>query len=146
MLEYLWLSLTAWFMGFFPLFEIYIAIPSTIALGLDATSAIIWSCLGNFIAIPFVVFFYDSLSRIKKVRSYLGKLSRSKFSEKMRKGSFVFILVGTPIVGSWAVGAIGKVIGLEKRKLFLSSAVSICVYGVIIGVLTKLGVDAFFLA
>ena len=144
MKEYLWLSLIAWFMGFFPLFEIYVAIPSSMALVLDMLSAVLWACLGNFIAIPVIVYFYDSLSRINKVNTYFQKLSGSRFSGKVRNGSMLFILIGTPIVGSWAIGVLGKVIGLDKKRLFLYSGLSIGVYGILIGMLTKLGIDTFF--
>lgn len=131
-------------MGFFPMFEIYVAIPSSMALGLDMVSSVIWACIGNFMAIPFIVYFYNSLSRINIVNKYFQKLSGSKFSEKIRKGSMLFIVFGTPIVGSWAIGVLGKVVGLDKKSLFLSSGLSIFAYGIIIGVLTKLGIDTFF--
>lgn len=48
MLNYIWLAASAWFMGFFPMLEIYIAIPATMLMGLDTISAIFWAGLGNF--------------------------------------------------------------------------------------------------
>ncbi|GEN46170.1 small multi-drug export protein [Alkalibacillus haloalkaliphilus] len=144
MLEYIWLSLTAWFMGFFPLFEIYLAIPGAMAMGLDVVSAIIWSSFGNFIAIPFIVVFYDQLSKIKRLNKYFIKLSQSKFSDRVSRNGFTFILIATPIVGAWAVAVIGKFVGMEKGKLLISSAISIGIYGVILGVLTELGISTFF--
>ncbi|MEO1165549.1 MAG: hypothetical protein AAFV98_17320 [Chloroflexota bacterium] len=35
MVEYIGKAFSAWFLGFFPLAEIYIAVPGAIALGLD---------------------------------------------------------------------------------------------------------------
>lgn len=128
-------------MGFFPLFEIYLAIPSTMALGLDMVSSVVWSGFGTFIAIPFIVYFFEFLSRIKCVKKFFFKLSQSKYSEKIRKRGFLFILVATPLIGTWTIGVIGKLVDLEKRPLFIASAVSIAVYGIIIGVLTQLGID-----
>ncbi|WP_017186244.1 small multi-drug export protein [Alkalibacillus haloalkaliphilus] len=144
MLEYIWLSLTAWFMGFFPLFEIYLAIPGAMTMGLDVVSAIIWSSLGNFIAIPLIVVFYNQLSKIKRLNKYFIKLSKSKFSHRISRNGFTFILFATPIIGAWAVAVIGKFVGMEKGKLLVSSAISIGLYGVILGVLTEFGINTFF--
>ncbi len=141
MQEYIWLSITAWLMGFFPLFEIYLAIPSTMALGLDMIFSVVWSGFGTFIAIPFIVYFFNFLSRIKWIGRFFYKLSQSKYSEKIRNRSFLFILVATPIVGTWTIGVIGKLVDLDKKSLFIASAISIVVYGIIIGVLTQLGID-----
>lgn len=141
MLEYIWLSITAWFMGFFPLFEIYLAIPSTMALGLDMVSSIVWSGLGTFIAIPFIVYFFDFLSRIQWMKRFLLKMAKSKYSEKIRKNSFWFILLATPIVGTWTIGVIGKLTDMNKHSLLLVSAISITIYGILIGILTQLGID-----
>ncbi|MDQ0351907.1 putative membrane protein [Alkalibacillus filiformis] len=144
MLEYIWLSLAAWFMGFFPFLEIYLAIPAAMAMGLDVVSAILWSSFGNFLAIPIIVLFYDQLSKIKKINKYFIKLSQSKFSHRISKNGFTFILIATPVVGAWAVAVIGKFVGMEKGKLIVSSAISIGLYGVILGVLTELGINTFF--
>ncbi|SDN75503.1 Putative small multi-drug export protein [Tenuibacillus multivorans] len=144
MMEYIWLCFMAWFIGFFPMFEIYIAIPATMAVGLDGFSSVLWSCVGNFMAIPLIVFFYDKLSRFERINKFLLKTSVSRFSHKIRKGSFGFILLTTPIVGSWTIGVLCKLIGLSKKKIFTSSAISIALYGLIIGILTKLGIDSFY--
>ncbi|GAA0459820.1 small multi-drug export protein [Alkalibacillus silvisoli] len=144
MLEYIWLSFSAWFMGFFPLFEIYLAIPGAMAMGLDMGSAVVWASLGNFLAIPIIVFFYDQLSKVKRINKYFDKLSHSRFSHNIRKGSFMFVLIATPIVGAWAVAVLGKLFGMERGKLFFSSAISITLYGVLLGVLTEFGINTFF--
>lgn len=143
MQEYIWLSIIAWFMGFFPLFEIYLAIPSTMALGLDMVSSIIWSGIGTFLAIPFIVYFFDYLSRFAWIKRFLLKFADSKYSEKIRNKSFLFILVATPIAGTWTIGVIGKLVDLEKKPFFIASAISIAIYGILIGVLTQLGIDFF---
>ncbi|SER88536.1 Putative small multi-drug export protein [Salisediminibacterium halotolerans] len=146
MFDYIWLAAIAWFMGFFPLFEIYLAIPTAMGLGLDIVSAVFWSWLGNFIVIPFIVYFYKWLTKFNKIQTYFTKLENSTTSKKLRKGGFIMVLVGTPIFGSWAVAAAGRMIGMRRNKLYLSSAISIALYGVLIGILTQLGIDALFLS
>ncbi|GLO64571.1 small multi-drug export protein [Oceanobacillus kimchii] len=143
MMEYIVLAATAWFMGFFPLFEIYLAIPVSMGLGLDMVSSIVWAWFGNFFAIPFIAYSYDWLTKFERIQRYFHKLTHSKTSQRLNKGGFMIVLIGTPLFGSWAIGVVGKVIGMDKKRLFLSSAISIGIYGILIGVLTKLGIDLF---
>jgi len=46
MVEYIAKAFAAWFIGFFPYFEIYVAVPAAIAMGLDYFSAVTWSVFG----------------------------------------------------------------------------------------------------
>lgn len=139
--NYIWLAATSWFMGFFPLFEIYLAVPASMGTGLGVVSAVFWSWFGNFFVIPFISYFYDWLTKFKKVNTYFRKLANSKTSKKLNDGGFLIILIATPILGSWGTGVVGKVIGLDRKRLFLASGISIAVYGILIGVLTQLGID-----
>lgn len=144
MLDYIGLAATAWFMGFFPLFEIYIAVPAAMGLGLGLVSSIFWSWLGNFIVVPFISYFYDWLTKYEKIDRYFKKLANSKTSQRLNNGGYLVILLATPILGSWGTGVAGKIIGIDRKKLFLASAISIAIYGTIIGILTQMGINAFF--
>lgn len=144
MVHYISLAVTAWFMGFFPLFEIYLAVPVAMGLGLDIVSAVLWSWLGNFIVIPFISIFYDWLMKFNKINKYFSKLANSKTSKKLNSGGFIMVLIATPMFGSWAIGVAGKIVGMDRKRLFLASGISISIYGTIIGILTQLGMDAFF--
>ncbi|TFJ91501.1 small multi-drug export protein [Lentibacillus salicampi] len=143
MTEYIVMAATAWFMGFFPLFEIYLAVPAAMGIGMNLVSAVWWAWLGNFIVIPFVSYAYDWLMRFQKINRYFTKLAQSKASAKIQKRGVMFVLLSTPLLGSWAVAVSGKLAGIEKKTLFTTSAISIAVYGSIIGVLTQLGIDSF---
>ncbi|WP_027963621.1 small multi-drug export protein [Halalkalibacillus halophilus] len=143
MFEYIYLTAIAWFLGFFPLTEIYIAIPTSMIMGLDSVSAVIWASIGNFLPIPLIVYFYDSLMKWEPLGVWMRKLSNNRYREKIEQNGFIMILLLTPIIGGWAVGVIGRAIGLTKYKLFLSSAVSIFFYGIIIAFLTSYGIDFF---
>ena len=71
-------------------------------------------------------------------------MANSKTSKKLNGGGFILVLIATPILGSWAIGVAGKIIGMDRKRLFLASGMSIAIYGTIIGILTQLGIDAFF--
>ena len=143
MLNYIWLAATAWFMGFFPLFEIYVAVPASMGLGLDVISAVFWSWLGNFIVIPFISYFYDWLTKFNKINKFFNKLANSRISKKLHRSRVIIVLIATPMFGSWAIGVTGKIIRMDRKRLFLSSGISIAIYGTIIGILTQLGIDSF---
>lgn len=140
MLNYIVLSATACLMGFFPLFEIYLAVPAAMGLGLDVYSSVFWSWCGNFFVIPFIFYSYVWLSKINKLNRYLTKLSNSRSCKKLSNGGFFLILIGTPIFGPWTVGVVGKIIGMDIKQLFLASGLSIAIYGVIIGAFAHFGI------
>ncbi|MFD1388384.1 small multi-drug export protein [Oceanobacillus sp. FSL W7-1293] len=140
MLNYLSLAATAWFIGFFPMFEIYIAIPATMVMGLDAVSSIIWSSFGNFLPIPFIAFFYQLLAKSERIKKWLDKLANSRYKHRIEKQGPLVVVLLTPIIGSWAVAVIANGIGMNKVKLFISAGASILVYGIVIAVLTYYGV------
>lgn len=141
MWNYITLAASAWFMGFFPMLEIYLAIPAAVVMGLDPVSAVIWGGLGNFFPIPFIAFFHHLLLKIKPVKRWLDKLSDSKYKEKIEKHGALFVLLLTPLMGSWVVGVIANGLGMKKAKLFISSAVSILIYGIVIAVLSHFGME-----
>lgn len=142
MLDYIARAATAWFLGFFPYFEIYLAVPAAIAMQLDYFSAVFWPALGNFMAVPVVLIFYKQLMRIGRLRNWLEKRTASeRYQRNMDRYGPLFVLLMTPIVGVWVIAAMAKVGGMNQTKLLVSSLVSIVVYAVAIAALVALGVD-----
>ncbi|CAM3669997.1 MULTISPECIES: small multi-drug export protein [Paenibacillus] len=144
MLNYIWLAAIAWFMGFFPMLEIFIAVPAAKGLGLDIVSSVFWCWLGNFFVIPFISYSYDWLTKFDKVKTYFMKLASSNACKKLNNGGFALVLIATPLLGSWGIGVAGKMIGMDRKRLFLASAIGIAIYGTIVGILTQLGIEAIF--
>lgn len=128
-------------MGFFPMLEIYIAIPATMLMGLDTISAILWAGLGNFLPVPLITFFYNVLSKFKRIKKWLDKLSNSKYKNRIENQGPLVVLLLTPIIGSWAAAVIANGIGMNKMKLFVSSGASILIYGIIVAILAHFGVE-----
>ena len=75
MFDYAAKAATAWFLGFFPFFEIYVAVPAAIAMGLDPVSAVIWTVLGNYLPVPLIVIFYRQLLNHQRLGPWLAKLA-----------------------------------------------------------------------
>jgi len=42
-MDYAWRAATAWFLGFAPVAEIYVAVPAALAMGLDPVSVVAWA-------------------------------------------------------------------------------------------------------
>ena len=141
-LDYIVKAATAWFLGFFPYFEIYVAVPAAIALGLDYFSAVLWSSFGNFAAVPVVLVFYKQLMRIGRLRNWLEKRAASeRYQRFLNRYGLLFVLLMTPVVGVWVMAAMAKAAGMNEFKLLVSSLVSILIYAVTMAVLVALGVD-----
>lgn len=143
MQEYIIKAATAWFLGFFPLFEIYFAVPAAIAMGLDYPSAVFWPVLGNFLAVPVVLGFYDQLRRFDRVEQWFERRKQSRFAPMLDRYGAVIVLAGTPWTGVWAMAAIAGASGMSNLKLLITSGVSIVVYGIAIAAIVGLGIAAW---
>lgn len=131
-MDYLGKAATAWFLGFFPFFEIYVAVPAAIALGLDYVSAVVWSVLGNFTPVLLIVFAYNQLLRIGRVKRWLEGRSSARFERLVNRYGAPFILLITPWIGVWLVAATARALGMARRPLLIYSFVSIALYATVI--------------
>jgi uncharacterized membrane protein len=142
-MDYVIRAANAWFLGFFPLAEIYIAIPAALATGLDPASVFFWSVFGNFTPLVFIHFFHDQLSRSERIRRWLERLNSPKFRQNMDRHGIWFVLVATPWTGVWAMGVTAKLLGMDGRKLLWSSLASISIYGAVLVVVIEMGLSLF---
>jgi uncharacterized membrane protein len=140
LLEYIVLALTAWFLGFFPLAEIYVAIPAALAMGLDPVSVFFWCVFGNFTPLLLIHLFYEQMIRNERLQRWLNRFTSPKFKEKVDSHGTWFVLVATPWTGVWVMGVTAKLLGMDTRKLLWTSLVSITVYGVVLVALIQSGI------
>ncbi|WP_167578615.1 small multi-drug export protein [Jeotgalibacillus proteolyticus] len=140
-IAYLSLCFSAWLMGFLPMLEIYVALPASMLMGLDPMSCVFWTALGNFMPIPIILYFYDTLRKWKKASRLLNKMENHRFNRTLIQHGAWMVLLATPIIGSWTVGILGRSLGMSKTKLFVVSLCSICMYSVILVIITMLGVE-----
>ena len=144
MVEYIAKAFAAWFIGFFPYFEIYVAVPVAIAMGLDYFSAVTWSVFGNYTPVILIHFFYEQIIKSERINRWFGKLTSEKFKQKVDKYGSWFVLIITPWIGIWVMVVTMKVFKMDDKKLILYSFISITAYAVVIAVLiATIGIDIF---
>jgi uncharacterized membrane protein len=140
-IEYLVKGLATLFIGFFPLAEIYVAVPGGIAMGLSAISAVVWSVIGNYLPVPIIHVFYDKLIRIPKLGPWLLRRATPQVKATLDRHGSWFVFVVTPWIGVWIVAAVAKVFGMDKQRIFLVTFLSISAYAVACAALVVAGVD-----
>lgn len=143
MLEYLAQAFSAWFVGFFPLAEIYVAIPAAIALGLDDFSVIFWGVLGNFTPALLVNFLYEQLIRIERVNKWMRRMISEQAEERINRWGFWFVLLATPWTGIWIMAVTAKALKMERSRFLIAAFISILVYAIAILLTIRFGMDVF---
>jgi uncharacterized membrane protein len=142
MFDYAFKAAIAWFLGFFPFFEIYVAVPAAIAMGLDYPSAVFWTVLGNFLPVPLIVFFYGQLVRLRRIGPWLQGLASPRAKGLLDRHGPWFILLATPWIGVWAVAVTAMALGMNQRNLLLFTLISISVYAIVLAGLIAFGIQA----
>lgn len=139
MLNYLALAGGAWFVGFFPLFEIVFAVPAALASGLDAGSVIFWTVLGNFTPIVLIHFGYEQLMQIERVRGWLNRLISEKMQQQINKYGIWVVLLLTPWTGVWVMAVTAKVLRMRPYRFMSAAFISITAYAILLVILINTG-------
>ena len=143
MIEYVIKALTALFLGFFPYFEIYLAVPAAVIMGLDPFSVIFWTVLGNYLAVPTIFLFFKQITKIRFIKRWFEKQEESKrnskFHKYLEKSGVIALLFLTPWIGIWFATLAAKTAGMTRRNIYLFTFISIFSYAVVILVLMKMG-------
>ncbi len=139
MFAYFAKALSVWFIGFFPLAEIYVAVPAGFALGLDPVSVVFWSVFGNFLPAVLVTSFYDKIAGRGQIGRWLQGLASEKINRKLNSHGFLFVAMLTPWIGVWVVAATVKLFGMKSRIFLLASFLGILIYAIVIAALLALG-------
>lgn len=132
-IQYLTKALTVWGIGFFPYFEVYAAVAAGMAMGLDALSSVVWGVLGNFTPIPLLLWGYSRLMRIPQLRAWLSRLEQRggrKVKNAFDRYGAWFLILMTPILGSWTIAVVGPITGIHPKRILLFSLIGITLYGV----------------
>jgi uncharacterized membrane protein len=131
-LDYAARAASAWFLGFFPFFEIYVAVPAAFALGLDPVSAVVWPVLGNVTPVLVIVFGYEWLLRSERVRRWLETRRSRRLERWVDRYGPPFVVLVTPWIGVWAVAVTARALGMRRAPLVAYSAISITLYALFI--------------
>lgn len=137
--SYLAKAFSVWFIGFFPLAEIYVAVPSGLALGLDPVSVVFWSVFGNFLPAVLVTSFYDQVAGKGRIGRWMQGLASEKVKLKLNNHGFLFTALLTPWVGVWVMAATVKLFGMDTRLFLKASFLGILIYAIGIALMLALG-------
>ena len=140
MLDYLVIAFGAWFLGFFPLAEIYVAVPAAVATGMDDISVIFWTVLGNFTPVLVITLFYGWLMRNERIKGWLTRKKNEKVRTRVDRYGVLFVLLVTPWTGIWVMTVTARALGMNQTRFMLAAFVSIFSYAVIVLVLIRAGV------
>lgn len=143
MSEYWLKALGAWFLGFFPLTEIVVAVPAAVATGLDSTSVLFWTIFGNFTPVVLIVALYDTLYRNERIARWFDRLLSEKARMRINRYGIWFVLLATPWTGVWAMSVTVKCLGMDSKRYMVASFVSIVAYAVTILLLIRAGLATF---
>jgi len=143
LINYIAAAALAWFVGFAPLFEIYVAIPVGLVAGLDPVSATVWSALGNIVPLFLIDLGYERLRRIERVDHWLAKLRRERVERWLDRYGVVLVFIATPLLGVWTMALAAKGLGMASRPFLIASVVSVLVWAALITAAILLGIDLF---
>ncbi len=131
----------SWFMGFFPMFEIYGAVPASYLLGLGILSSIVWAVYGNIVPVVVIHYGYEYLMRYPRISKWLGRLSSEKVRARMNRYGVWAVLILTPWTGIWAMALTARALGMSVGRLFVFASISVTTYAVVIALTMDVGVQ-----
>jgi len=139
--DYLSKGLMTWWVGFFPAFEIYVAVPTGLALGLTLIEAVLWGVAGNFTPILLIHYGYERLKKIPRLARWMARLTSERLQARVNRYGAWFVLFFTPLTGVWVMALTAKALRMDGRRLLWVSLASILVYGTITALLVQLGLE-----
>ena len=141
---------------FVPIFELRGAIPYALTQDVSISIALPLSIVVNALVGPVVFIFLSTLHKnlshlgwYQKAFSYLVGRARNRVHEKIEKygyfGLALFVAIPLPITGAYT-GALGAwVLGLKPGKSCLAILLGVCIAGVVVTLVTYLGVETLSL-
>ncbi len=140
-----------------PIVELRGGVPFGITFGIPWYQALIICMIGNMLPVPFIFLFARKVLEWGKDKKYIGKFftwcleKGSKGGEKLQasagKGMFwaLLIFVGIPLpgTGAWTGTLAASFLKLDFKKSVISVMCGVLLAGIIMTVLSLLGVKAF---
>lgn len=141
--EYIWKAAVTWLVGFAPQFEVYIAVPAGIALGMDYVSAVAWAVFGNFTAVPVTLLFFGQIRRIQWLNRLVERRYTEEQQQRLNRYGAWFVVAATPLVGVWVVAVMARIAGMSPATLLISSFASVVFYGIVVALMLWGGISFF---
>ena len=138
------------FIATLPVFELRGSLPVAInILHFPWYSALTLSIIGNMLPVPFLLLFFNAVSRLLYRMAFFKKsldwlLARTrKNSESIEKygviGLLIFVAIPVPLTGAWTASLVATVLGMKFLPAFMSILGGVVVAGVIVLILSLMG-------
>lgn len=134
-----------WWIGFFPLAELYIALPAGLAMGLDYGSAVFWTVFGNATPLFVIRFGFQWLMSRPRIGTFLERNVARRVSERWRARlelNPLWLIVLTPLAGVWATAVLCETIRLKPTAWLSWSVLSVVLFSIATAVLVHAGLLA----
>ena len=143
MFDYIYKASTVWFFGFFPFFELFVAIPVGVSLKLDPVSTVVFCVAGNFFPVLLIDSGYNRLVRYKRVKAWLDRRISEKMVRNVHRHGTWYLLVITPWVGVWAMAVTARILRMNRARLAWGVLASLTIYSIALVVMIHAGIDFF---
>lgn len=138
-----------------PLIELRAGLPYGIVSGLKLPVAAIAAISGNMFPVPFIIFFIQKIFAF--MRRHMPKMDQlvCRLEEKAEKhrgtidkygylGLIILVAIPLPGTGAWTGSLVAALFELDRKKAFPCIFLGVIIAAVIMTVVTKLGIFAFF--
>ena len=143
------------FCSMIPIIELRGAIPLGAGLGLEWWQSYLISVAGNFLPVPFILLFINTILRwmanskvkfLNRVANWLfakAEKNREKIEKYAFWGVAIFVAIPLPATGAWTGSLVAAVFNMKFWRALFSALLGICIAGVIM-TLISYGVVAVF--
>jgi uncharacterized membrane protein len=142
-IEYIYKALTVWFIGFFPLFELFIAVPAGFSLKLDPVSIVIFCVAGNFFPVVLIDLGYNRLVRYENVKAWLDRRVSERMIRNVNRYGTWYLLIITPWFGVWGTAVTARILRLERKQMVWGVLASLTFHAIILVVMIHAGIGFF---
>lgn len=138
-----------------PLIELRAGLPYGIVAGLDLPMAATAAVVGNMLPVPFIIFFIAKIFEF--MRKKMPKMDRlvTRMEEKAEKhrdtidkygylGLLILVAIPLPGTGAWTGSLVAALFEMDRKKAIPCIFLGVIIAAVIMTVVTKLGIFAFF--
>jgi len=141
-------NLIVFIISMLPILELRGGLIAATLLKLPFTSSFIICLIGNILPIPFILLFLEKvftyLKKFPKIAKILNKLEAKslKKGKDITKykfvylGLFLFVAVPLPGTGGWTGALLAILLGLDRKKSFITIMIGILTAGIIMSILS----------
>ena len=138
-----------------PVVELRFGLPYGILTGLSLPVAMLAAILGNMLPVPFIIVFIEQVfiwlrKHLPKMDSFITKMEKKAEAKEDlidRYGALGLILIVAiplPGTGAWTGSLVAALLKMKLRKAIPCIYLGIVIAAILMTVITKLGIFAFF--